>query len=98
GGGGDPRFGRIDFLGNGNLHGASGGAGSARASKLALFPLSWIPVSQPADVQIFLVTAGASGAEGDASGQEEAHQGDNHDDGGGSVFDQHDEPFIGLLM
>ena len=38
GGSGDPRLGRVDFLGNGNLHGASGGAGSARASKLALFP------------------------------------------------------------
>jgi hypothetical protein len=52
GGSGDPRFGRVDFLGNGNLHEASGGAGSARVSKLALFPLSWIPVLQPDDAQI----------------------------------------------
>ena len=37
GGSGHPRLGRIDFLGNGNLHGPSGGAVSARASKLALF-------------------------------------------------------------
>jgi len=28
----DPRLGGIDFLGDGNLHGASGGAGGARAN------------------------------------------------------------------
>src|SRR5689334_16927247 len=38
------------------------------------------------------------GAAGDASGQEVAHQGDDQYDASGAVFDQHDEPFIGLLM
>src|SRR5438105_3002873 len=45
-----------------------------------------------------LDTAGMGGAGRDASGQEVAHQGDNDHHGGGAVFDQHDEPFIGLLM
>src|SRR5829696_4526445 len=73
------------------------GAAGARASKLASFSLSWIPVSQPACVQI-LATAGVGGAGSDASGQEIAHQGDDEHHGGRAVFDQHDEPFIGLLM
>src|SRR5215207_6789148 len=73
------------------------GAAGARASKLASFSLSWIPVSQPACVQIF-ATAGVGGAGSDASGQEIAHQGDDDHNGGGAVFDQHDEPFVGLLM
>src|ERR1044072_8144004 len=37
------------------------------------------------------------GAGGDASGEEVAHQGDDQDHACGAVFDQHDEPFIGLL-
>src|SRR5829696_10247352 len=73
------------------------GAAGARASKLASFSLSWIPVSQPACVQI-LATAGVGGAGRDASGQEIAHQGDDEHHGGRAIFDQHDEPFIGLLM
>ena len=43
----DPRLGRIDFLGDGNLHEASGGARHPRANKLASFTLSWIPVLRP---------------------------------------------------
>src|SRR4051812_31776166 len=73
------------------------GAAGARASKLASFSLSWIPVSQPACVQI-VAAAGAGGAGRDASGQEVAHQGDDEHHSGGAVFDQHDEPLIGLLM
>src|SRR5829696_2591521 len=73
------------------------GAAGARASKLASFSLSWIPVSQPACVQI-LATAGVGGAGSDASGQEITHQCDDNHHGGRAVFDQHDEPFIGLLM
>src|SRR5215203_118033 len=73
------------------------GAAGARTSKLASFSRSWIPVSQPACVQI-VATAGTGGAGSDASGQEIAHQGDDEHDGGRAVFDQHDEPFIGLLM
>ena len=37
GGSGDPRLGRIDFLGNGNLHGASGGAAGARKQTSVFF-------------------------------------------------------------
>src|SRR5256884_1978267 len=73
------------------------GAAGARASKLASFSLSWIPVSQPACVQ-FSGHRRGGGAGSNASGQEVAHQGDDDHDGGRAVFDQHDEPFIGLLM
>ena len=37
GGSGDPRFGRIDFLGNGNLHEASRGAAGARKQTSVFF-------------------------------------------------------------
>src|SRR4051812_25315443 len=49
-------------------------------------------------MRAIVATADAGGAGGDASGQEVAHQGDDQHHGGGAVFDQHDEPFIGLLM
>src|SRR5918994_3047609 len=49
-------------------------------------------------MRAMLASAGVGGAGSDASGQEVAHQGDDDHDGGGAVFDQHDEPFIGLLM
>src|SRR5258705_4896330 len=73
------------------------GAAGARASKLASFSLSWIPVSQPACVQFSGYRRGG-GAGSDASGQEVAHQSNDDHHGGRAVFDQHDEPFIGLLM
>src|SRR3954468_14079630 len=49
-------------------------------------------------MRAIVATADAGGAGSDASGQEVAHQGDDQHHGGGAVFDQHDEPFIGLLM
>src|SRR6266404_7432501 len=58
------------------------GAAGARASKLASFSLSWIPVSQPACVLISSHRRGV-GAGSDASGQEVAHQGDDDHHGGG---------------
>src|SRR3954466_14314685 len=61
------------------------GAAGARASKLASFSLSWIPVSQPACVQI-VAAAAAGGAGSDASGQEVAHQRDDDHHGRGAVF------------
>jgi hypothetical protein len=47
-----PRFGRTDFLGNGNLHEASRRRKNARASKRALFPPAKSSVSQPDETQI----------------------------------------------
>src|SRR3954452_21956750 len=49
-------------------------------------------------MRAIVATADAGGAGSDASGQEIAHQGDDEHHSGGAVFDQHDEPFIGLLM
>src|SRR5438270_1317609 len=55
----------------------------ARTRRLALFPVGWIPVLWPARGQIFRTTPPGRG--GDASGQENAHHGDDEDDGGRAV-------------
>src|SRR5713101_2466628 len=58
----------------------------------------WIPVLRPESAQFFSSRAAYGGATGEASGQENRHQGEDEDDGRGAVFHQLDEALIGLLM
>src|SRR5882672_6727765 len=67
----------------------------SRTDKLALFPQGWVPVLWPARR---LRATPRSGATAEGSGQENAHHGNDEDDGSGAVFHQHDETLIGLLM
>src|ERR1700722_6886104 len=72
-------------------------ARGTRTSKLALFPLGWIPVLQPACGQIFRPRRGVA-TRRYQSGQEDRHHRDDEDHRGRAVFHQLDKTFIGLLM
>src|SRR6266571_2237295 len=83
---------------------APGSTAISTPSALNFFTVSGEAATRGSDGSISLATAifinraAVSGATVEASGQENRHQGEDDDDGAGTVFYQLDEALIGLLM